>query len=136
MLDLVFAYGTLLSRTPDESVNRLLSHHCRVVASGHVQARLYDLGRFPGAVPSPHRGDKVYGRLLQFSPIAPALQLIDRYEGYDPRHPEKSEFIRDTIDVAVPGRSHTVRAWWYFFNGNVRFARRIKTGRWNPPICA
>jgi gamma-glutamylcyclotransferase (GGCT)/AIG2-like uncharacterized protein YtfP len=49
--DLLFAYGTLMRGFP---LHGLLAGRAEYVGPGRVAGRLFDLGRYPAAVPDPH----------------------------------------------------------------------------------
>lgn len=92
------------------------------VASCTIEGCLYDLGDFPGAVP----GDgTVHGELFRLQDEQ-ALSQIDRYEGYTPNRASASLFVRRPT-LAQP---MDIRAWVYWYNGPVRQAPEIESGKW------
>lgn len=83
---------------------------------------LYDLGRFPGAVP----GDgPVHGELFRLDDPG-VLNRLDDYEGYDPGRAAASLFVRRRVSLTVPEQT----AWVYWFNGNLADAPRVPSGDW------
>jgi gamma-glutamylcyclotransferase (GGCT)/AIG2-like uncharacterized protein YtfP len=84
---------------------------------------LYDLGRFPGAVP----GDAtVHGELLRLHDPQ-VWAVLDQYEGYDADHEEASLFVRRRVDLQEPSDR---TAWVYWFNGDPTGRSRVPSGDW------
>jgi len=111
--DLLFVYGTLRR-------GFALHHHLRrmgaeFVATGRVQAKLFDLGKFLGARKSSKLGKIVEGEVYRLRRAETALKVLDHVEGFSPRTPEKSLFQRATTEVALPNRERRV-AWIYWLN--------------------
>jgi gamma-glutamylcyclotransferase (GGCT)/AIG2-like uncharacterized protein YtfP len=109
----LFVYGTLrtAARHP---MHRVLEVNARFVGDATVQARLYDLGAYPGIVPSDHPHDTVIGELYEFlEPKAEeAIRLLDDYEQMSPRFPEPHEYKRVILDVRL-NTGPTIPAWAY-----------------------
>ena len=108
MYDL-FVYGTLL-----EGLER---HSCLAdsvrIGTGILQARLYDLGNYPGI----KDGDlQVRGELYAVS--AETLKLIDQVEGYDEQWPEQSLFERRLVPVSLDC-GNRIMAYCYYYAGPV-----------------
>jgi len=98
--DLLFVYGALRR-------GFRLHHHLKrmgavFVATGRVQAELFDLGEFPGARISAKPGKTVEGELYRLSRLESTLKVLDGVEGYIPRNPERSLFERGTAEVTLP----------------------------------
>ena len=100
------------------------------MGEGFVRGVLYDLGGYPGAVADregerqDHRnGDGAAGRRGH------CLQQLDEYEGFDPRAPETSEYIRERqiVELKTGG---TVECWFYRYNREAaRLAATSQSGR-------
>lgn len=84
---------------------------------------LYDLGRFPGAVPGE---GTVHGELLRLHDPQ-VWAVLDRYEGYDPDREEDSLFVRRRVDLQEPSDQ---TAWVYWFNGDPTGQPRVPSGDW------
>lgn len=125
----IFSYGTLLTGALDPQIDRLLARHCRDRFPATVQGRLYCLGRFPGALPSHHREDRVHGRVLELGRPQHCLPLMDRYEGADPNRPERGLFRRRPVVVRTADGTR-LRAEIYWYHGPLTGARRIPRGDW------
>lgn len=119
---LLATYGTLM-RSFDAQDRLGVRDRLSFVGDCRWEGRLYDLGRFPGAVPGDGR---VQGELFRLS--SPTLWTpLDDYEGYDPKREAASLFVRRRVELRQPsGRT----AWVYWFNGTPEEARRIRSGDW------
>jgi len=109
--DLLFVYATLRRGFP-------LHHHLKrmraeFVAAGKVQARLLDLGEFPGARKSTKPGKMLEGELYRLHRLGSTLRVLDQVEGFSPRSPEKSLFQRATTEVILPNGERRL-AWIYW----------------------
>ncbi|NIR60304.1 MAG: gamma-glutamylcyclotransferase [Gammaproteobacteria bacterium] len=125
----LFVYGSLLVGTGSPEIDRMFTRCCRRVAFAYVHAHLYDLGAYPGVVVSdPSEKARVQGAVFRIATPKQCLPSIDRYEGYDPDHPERSEFIRAAITAYRLPRNEPVEAWIYLYNGRVDHLRRIDGG--------
>src|SRR5919106_1266811 len=76
----LFVYGSL-RRALNHPLYRLLERHASFVGAGIFQGRLYDLGRYPGAVPSKTNTDRVVGEIYRFAGSEEVLKVLDNYEG-------------------------------------------------------
>ena len=79
----IFVYGTLRTDISRPVHSDLLAETTDDVQKGSVQAALYDIGEYPGLVPSPDPADRVMGEVFHIKPGASAqlLKQLDRYEG-------------------------------------------------------
>ena len=66
----------------NDPLHRLLETHAVLVGTGSFQGKLYDLGRYPGAVSSRGHTDHVIGEIYRFSDPQRALEILDEYEGH------------------------------------------------------
>jgi gamma-glutamylcyclotransferase (GGCT)/AIG2-like uncharacterized protein YtfP len=62
MSDYLFVYGTL-RKEMNHPMYRALSRSAEWVGEANLQGRLYDLGKYPGAVPSKRVSDIVIGEI-------------------------------------------------------------------------
>jgi gamma-glutamylcyclotransferase (GGCT)/AIG2-like uncharacterized protein YtfP len=60
----LFVYGTL-RRKAKQPVRQGLLEEWRLLGTGTFRGRLYDLGRFPGAIPSNEISDRVFGEIYR-----------------------------------------------------------------------
>jgi gamma-glutamylcyclotransferase (GGCT)/AIG2-like uncharacterized protein YtfP len=100
--DLLFAYGTLMRGFP---LHGLLAGRAAYVGEGVVAGRLFDLGRYPAAVPDP--GARVAGELYRVGD--PALwTVLDSAEG--------RQYHREQVAVLGSG-GDAAMAFIYWFRG-------------------
>jgi len=124
----LFLYGSLLTGSGDRALDRLVSTGCRTLGRGHIHARLYDLGPYPGAVASDKAHERIYGEVFELTKPRHCLPRLDAYEGYLSNAPEHSEYVRAKVPVTLEGSRRTLQAWVYLFNGAVAHRPRIKRG--------
>ncbi len=87
------------------------------------QGHLYDLGRFPGAVP----GDEtVHGELFRLADPQ-VWTVLDRYEGYEPNRGDASLFVRSRVSLQAPNDQ---TSWIYWYNGDPSDHDRVPSGDW------
>lgn len=105
--------------------NLLASIGAPFVARGSIQAKLYDLGEYPGAKPD-HR-HQVKGELYRLTDPVKALALLDNYEDYVSLRRHDSLFVREPAQVTLEdGTLQT--AWVYFYNRPVDDSHLIAEG--------
>ena len=118
----LFVYGTL-RRTASGGRHPLL-RSARLVGAATMAGRLFDLGRYPGAVRDPGDRRRIFGELYEIPDAAagPTLRTLDEYEG--------PEFVRRRAYVRL--RDGTRRAaWTYVLRGRPpSSARPVATGRY------
>lgn len=88
-------------------MHRFLESHADFVGTGTYQGRLYDLGRYPGAVPSRRHADRIKGELYALNRPAHVLKHLDQYEG--------PVFRRKRVSINLENKKKT-RAWIYLYN--------------------
>lgn len=122
--DCVFFYGTLM--TGFERRRRLgMDDRLAFRGRGTIQAKLFDLGLYPAAVPA--SDSRVTGEVFEVSDVAPVLAALDEIEGFRPEDPDRSLYVRHQVPVTLPDR-HTASAWVYFYNAPLGQAPRIPSG--------
>jgi gamma-glutamylcyclotransferase (GGCT)/AIG2-like uncharacterized protein YtfP len=110
---LVFVYGTLRkdARGP---IQQALTNGWEFLGYGTVAADLYDLGAYPGAVPSPDGDGRVRGEIYRVPKVEEALARLDHHEGCGPGHAPPHEFSRALVDVTLESGA-TKEAWIYWY---------------------
>lgn len=118
----LITYGTLMRSFG--GVDRLgIDDRLSFVETCRFAGVLYDLGRFPGAVPG---GEIIHGELFRLRDPQ-AWAVLDRYEGYDADREDDSLFVRRQVDlISPPDRT----AWVYWFNGDPTGRPRVESGDW------
>jgi gamma-glutamylcyclotransferase (GGCT)/AIG2-like uncharacterized protein YtfP len=92
-----------------------------------LQGKLYNLGRYPGFVPGTARAE---GEVYRISDPA-VLARLDAFEGYDPRKPGRSRYLRKIVSVPrAHGSAVRVPAWIYVFNGATAGLLEVPGGVW------
>ncbi len=124
---LLFVYGTL-RRAVGAPAFALFAEHAALFDKGHVQARMYDFGAYPGVVLSEQAADKVYGEVYALHTPTPTLALLDRYEGVaGTRDNEVALYERHRRPVATRRHGRLV-AWIYVYVGALDGRPRIGSG--------
>ncbi len=121
----VFVYGTLRRGLPLHKLLRRGS--VRLLGRARIQGRLYDLGEFPGALPSQSPANEIEGELYEFTNGAQLLKELDEVEEYFPERPNESLFLRRLADVELES-GKKVKAWVYYLAEKPANARLIPGG--------
>jgi gamma-glutamylcyclotransferase (GGCT)/AIG2-like uncharacterized protein YtfP len=126
--DVLFVYGTLM-RACGHAMAARLAGESRLIGGASVPGRLYDLGRYPGAVAS-EGAERVHGQVLRLAYPGRSLDWLDAYEGAGPDGAaEPDGFAR----VIVPARLWSglrIEAWMYVYRGALVKARYLRSGRY------
>ncbi len=122
----LFVYGTL-RRAFNHPFYAFMAKNATFVAEGTVNATLYDLGEYPGAVPS--QTNLVHGEvyLLSKKMCEWTLSKLDEYEGYLNHNLTNSLFVREWVTVSLPDKQVT-QAWMYWYQHSVTDAVCIASG--------
>ena len=119
---LLAVYGTL--RRACGGLGRLdVDDRVAFVGECRFEGVLYDLERFPGAVPG---GEDVHGDLFRLRDPQ-VWGVLDRYEGYEADREDESLFVRRQISLQAPSNC---TAWVYWFNGDPAGHLRVPSGDW------
>jgi gamma-glutamylcyclotransferase (GGCT)/AIG2-like uncharacterized protein YtfP len=114
----LFVYGTLRSQM-NEPLHRVLEQQAMLIGVGAFRGKLFDLGRYPGVVPSRISTDRVIGEVYQLSASQAALGILDQYEGH--------RFRRERVSVFLDN-GQTVACWIYLYRGSVKHRKLIPSG--------
>jgi len=125
MAEMVFFYGTLMTGFDRRRRAGVDDHLADFVGRGTIAAELYDLGIYPAAVPAPD--GRVWGEVYRMKDPDKALAGLDGIEGYSADDPDRSLYVRETVDVKLTD-GRTERAWVYFYNAPLGRAERIPSG--------
>jgi gamma-glutamylcyclotransferase (GGCT)/AIG2-like uncharacterized protein YtfP len=112
----LFVYGTLRQEAKNEKAY-LLTKHARFMGNARFQGKLFDLGDYPGAIPSDDPQAVVYGEVYALEPSMrnTVLTILDEYEGCGPNAEVPSEFRRERTIVTLDDGKKVV-AWVYLYN--------------------
>jgi gamma-glutamylcyclotransferase (GGCT)/AIG2-like uncharacterized protein YtfP len=122
MPDLLFIYGTL---HPDRApaaiapTARLLKPFDGGSTRATIQARLYDLGAYPGVVLSDDLADTVSGELFILPDEPAILARLDDYEDFRPADPVGSLFFRRQVLATLQdgvNAGKEIACWVYTYN--------------------
>jgi predicted GNAT family N-acyltransferase/gamma-glutamylcyclotransferase (GGCT)/AIG2-like uncharacterized protein YtfP len=118
----LFVYGTL-RRAANHPVHRLLAQKGKFLGMGTFRGKLYDFGRFPGAIPSTQISDRVVGEIYRLKDTRKVFQLLDDYEG--------RLFRREQRTILTRG-GRKISAWIYLYVGPMHSAKLIRNGDYLP----
>ena len=127
----LFVYGTLMQAGGHPMARRLASQST-VIGPGTIAGRLYNLGRYPGAVLGEAASGCVHGIALRLHHPERTLSWLDAYEGASESDPEPRAYARVVIEVQLKG-GRQIDAWVYDYRGPLAFARRLASGRYFMP---
>lgn len=120
----VFVYGTLRAQTLRGD---LLARFGEYLGEGVIQARLFEVAGYPGAVVADNPSALVTGEVYRLRQPRIAWPNIDQYEGCAANSPRPHEFVRERYPVRLSdGRQIT--AWVYFYQRDVSGLRQIYSG--------
>jgi pyruvate carboxylase len=114
----LFVYGTLRQQM-SHPLGHLLIRQGKFLGLGIFQGKLYDLGRYPGVVPSKDKTHLVTGEVYRLNAPDRVLGLLDEYEG--PR------FKRTRVTVFFGPDGH-LPCWIYLYTRSVHSRRIILSG--------
>ena len=112
-MEYLFVYGTLRNNYNLKLKDRI-AKELEYVNKAKAEARLYDLGRYPGAVKD--KSSEVIGDVFLLLDSNKALNYLDEYEG--------SEYERKKEKVRLRS-GKLITAWMYWYKGPVKEERRI-----------
>lgn len=124
----LFVYGTLMSHF-DNPMAYVIESHCQVVGKGTIPGKMYYIREeFPAAFYDEDSDTKICGQIFTIAPesFQLVMRLLDQYEGFHEKSPEKSLFVR-TI-VTVQADNHQVPCWTYLYNKSIKGQPQIPTG--------
>lgn len=93
-----------------------MSEELIFVGVGKIEATLYDLGNYPGAIKS-EAAHQITGDVFEVKSSEKVFALLDDYEG--------DEYRREKVIVTLATGCET-DAWIYWYIGNVKEEQRIK----------
>lgn len=128
----IFVYGTLMSTaegTLGRSQRARLAREGRVLGAATMGGRIYDLGRYPGLVPSEAPEDLVHGEVVLLTQADKSLKWLDAYEQIVPGEHEHNQYARVKRPARLADGSE-VEAWVYLYRHALTGKRLISDGRW------
>ncbi len=131
MLDLLFAYGSLVSALGHPKGDRL-RREAKLLGQARLQARLYRVSWYPGIVLSESVADVVQGEIYRLQDPGVALQWLDAYEGITfgaESVAPADEYIRQ-IATVVDATGQQLMAWVYLYQPDPTGLQRVASGVW------
>jgi|SRR5581483_3219072 len=112
----LFVYGTL-RKDVGHAMAQIPARHARFVGEATFHGQLFDLGNYPGAIPSENAQDLVYGEVYALEPLMRnrVLAILDEYEGCSCRSEVLSEFRRENVMITL-NDGRRVFSWIYLYN--------------------
>lgn len=113
--DYLFVYGTLRNDYNLKLKNQV-AKDLEYVGQAKVEANLYDLGKYPGAIKE-HHNNEVIGDVFLIENPDRTFKILDKYEG--------EKFTRNKNRVRLrSGKS--IDAWVYWYNQKPLERQKIK----------
>ena len=122
----LFVYGSLRKDMPFRG-DGLPIQQGGYFCDGSIQARLYEIGGYPGAAESQDPEDKVHGEIYQMGNAQAILTALDNYEECSPYYPEPQEYIRVQFPVLL-ANGKQLMAWVYLYNWDTSKLEAIASG--------
>jgi gamma-glutamylcyclotransferase (GGCT)/AIG2-like uncharacterized protein YtfP len=129
MVQYLFVYGTLQPGLIPASMSDVAAK-LTPISKGFVRGVLYDLGRYPGGLADAQSNSKIAGTVMELPGDEGVLQALDAYEGFDPKSPDSSEYIRERQMAELADGGRTVECWFYRYNLPVSASQIIASGVW------
>lgn len=141
----LFVYGSLVSTQTQafgRALRQRLARESTLIGPATLNGRLYDLGRYPGAVDGSSPREVVHGELVALAKPLASLLWLDAYEGIRPgggREDEEYKRVERIVRLigagagAVPDAqpaARDVKAWVYLYRRDVTGMARVASGRW------
>lgn len=114
--DYLFVYGTLRNDYDLKLKNRV-SKDMEYIGKAKVEASLYDLGKYPGAIKEKNKTNEVIGDVFLINDSDKIFKILDKYEG--------EEFRRKKDQVRLRS-GKLLNAWIYWYNLKPDEDRKIK----------
>lgn len=123
----LFVYGTLRSNFRNPAYE-YIARYFNLVGEATAQGKLFDLGEYPGAVPS-NDGSLIRGELYTIKnerEFAWAICQLDDYEGSLTEPHETPLYLREITLIRIDGTD--IPAWIYWYNGDTQGKPLISSG--------
>jgi gamma-glutamylcyclotransferase (GGCT)/AIG2-like uncharacterized protein YtfP len=124
----LFVYGSLRS-SAGHPMGARLRREARLVGAATIQARLYRISWYPGAVASADPGERVHGEVYALDNPGRALAWLDAYEGIEPGKQDQNEYERAERPARLASGVE-IAAWVYLYRKEVAGLSAVPGGRW------
>ncbi|MBV2130764.1 gamma-glutamylcyclotransferase family protein [Arsukibacterium indicum] len=136
MPDYLFVYGTLRQRAQRRAAGnrcyQLLLKHASLLGQGRLQAKLFLVDYYPGAVPDHGPAWQVTGEVYQLQQPELLLAELDKYEACGPGFASPTEYLRLKQHITLQN-GEIVTAWVYVYNHPIDELEQILTGDFLQP---
>jgi gamma-glutamylcyclotransferase (GGCT)/AIG2-like uncharacterized protein YtfP len=122
----LFVYGRLMSNQ-NNLMSSYLNNNTHFIGEGFIFGRLYDLGKYPGFIPSNNPDEKVFGEIYELTNAAEIFKVVDDFEESWPLYSEDSEYKRIIFPVFY--NNNILKCWVYVYNWTVDENKQIKSGK-------
>ena len=112
-MDYLFVYGTLM-KDLNNGMSRFLQSNSEFLGNAHILGKLFDLGWYPGVVPSNDSSEKVYGHLFKLKNVEMVFKVLDDYEGIGGDNPTPYEYSREKTNAYLQDGSK-METWFYAY---------------------
>jgi len=131
MSDYLFVYGTLRQqarrRAAGSRCYQLLQQHASLLGQGRLQATLYLVDYYPGAIASKNPKWQVTGEVYQLQQSAFVLAELDHYEECGPGFASPTEYLRLQQQITLQN-GEMISAWVYIYNHLTQGLKQILSG--------
>ncbi|HZX14115.1 MAG TPA: gamma-glutamylcyclotransferase family protein [Thermodesulfobacteriota bacterium] len=124
--DYIFVYGTLRKDSKNQMYH-ILARYADFVGVGTFMGKLYNIGEYPGTVPSDNPDDVVRGEVYALRDPNRVLKVLDDYEGCGQDDPSPTEFRRQKVNISLES-GRNINAWIYIYNRSTDGLKVIPSG--------
>ena len=110
--EFLFVYGTLRKGYGNE-LHKLIARNSEFIGLANYQGKMFNIGEYPGIVPSDDASDKVVGELYKLTNPLRLVKILDEYEEFYPENESESVFLRKDIQVEVDGTNYATYGYLY-----------------------
>ncbi len=119
----LFVYGTLRKGFA-LLVPKMIASDIEWVGYSSIKGKLYNIGKYPGAVPDDAGDSFVIGEIIKIKTPDKVFKFLDNYEDYNAEDLHASEYCRRKEWFRLEDGA-TVEAWIYWYNFAVNHKERI-----------
>jgi len=110
----IFVYGTLRKDSKNKMYH-ILARYADFVGEGTFMGKLYNIGEYPGAVPSSDPNEVIKGEVYTLRNPNSVLRVLDEYEGCGQDEATQTEFRRERVLISLE-TGEKINAWIYIYN--------------------
>jgi gamma-glutamylcyclotransferase (GGCT)/AIG2-like uncharacterized protein YtfP len=123
-MEYLFIYGTLL-KDINSKMSLYLNENADFYNKGYFIGKLYNIGKYPGAIVSDDYKDKVHGNIFKLNNVD-IFSILDDYEGVGNNFSYPNEYVRKKIKVYTDNEE--LDSWIYLYNYSVEYLYMIESG--------